>query len=92
VTTIALHLDGQSFAALNGGPVFKFNGAGSIQVNCSTHDETDYYWNKLSAGGDPKAHACGWLKDKIGLSWQFVPSFTHFAERMMKSEWSVTLK
>jgi predicted 3-demethylubiquinone-9 3-methyltransferase (glyoxalase superfamily) len=56
------------------GPMFKFNEAISFQVNCETQDEIDYYWQKLSAGGDPKAQQCGWLKDKYGVSWQVVPT------------------
>ena len=57
-------LDGQAFTALNGGPLFKFNEAISFQVNCDNQEEVDYYWEKLSAGGDKKAQQCGWLKDK----------------------------
>jgi predicted 3-demethylubiquinone-9 3-methyltransferase (glyoxalase superfamily) len=75
VMVVAFELDGQSFTALNGGPVFKFNEAISLQVNCATQDEIDYYWEKLSAGGDPKAQQCGWLKDRYGVSWQIVPNF-----------------
>lgn len=74
VMTVAFELDGQAFTALNGGPIFKFNEAISFQVNCETQDEVDYYWEKLSAGGDEKAQQCGWLKDKYGASWQVVPS------------------
>ena len=70
---VSFELDGHSFTALNGGPVFKFNEAVSLQVNCKTQEEIDYYWEKLGAGGDPKAQQCGWLKDKYGLSWQIVP-------------------
>jgi predicted 3-demethylubiquinone-9 3-methyltransferase (glyoxalase superfamily) len=73
VMTIDFELDGQSFTALNGGPVFEFNEAISLQVSCSTQAEVDYYWDKLSAGGDEKAQQCGWLKDKFGVSWQIVP-------------------
>jgi predicted 3-demethylubiquinone-9 3-methyltransferase (glyoxalase superfamily) len=73
VMTVAFELDGQPFTALNGGPVFKFNEAISFQVNCETQEEVDYYWDKLSAGGDEKAKQCGWLKDKYGVSWQVVP-------------------
>ena len=72
--TVAFELDGQPFTALNGGPQFKFNEAISLQVMCETQDEVDYYWTKLSAGGDPKAQQCGWLKDRYGVSWQIVPS------------------
>jgi predicted 3-demethylubiquinone-9 3-methyltransferase (glyoxalase superfamily) len=53
--------------------LFKFNEAVSRQVACETQAEVDYYWNQLSAGGDPKAQQCGWLKDRYGLSWQIVP-------------------
>lgn len=74
VMTVAFELDGQPFTALNGGPVFKFNEAISLQVYCETQDEIDRYWEKLSKGGDDKAQQCGWLKDKYGVSWQIVPS------------------
>ena len=73
VLTVAFELDGQSFTALNGGPHFKFNEAISFQVNCETQEEVDYYWERLSEGGDKKAQQCGWLKDKYGASWQVVP-------------------
>jgi predicted 3-demethylubiquinone-9 3-methyltransferase (glyoxalase superfamily) len=74
VLTVAFELEGQSFTALNGGPQFKFNEAISLQVNCDTQEELDYYWQKLSEGGDKNAQVCGWLKDKFGVSWQVVPS------------------
>jgi predicted 3-demethylubiquinone-9 3-methyltransferase (glyoxalase superfamily) len=74
VLTIEFELNGQSFVALNGGPVFKFTEAISFVVNCETQEEVDYYWNKLSEGGDPNAQQCGWLKDKFGVSWQIVPT------------------
>jgi predicted 3-demethylubiquinone-9 3-methyltransferase (glyoxalase superfamily) len=73
VMTVDFVLNGLTFTALNGGPVFKFNEAVSMQVLCRTQAEIDYYWEKLGAGGDPKARACGWLKDKFGLSWQVAP-------------------
>ncbi|MES2933240.1 MAG: VOC family protein [Pseudomonadota bacterium] len=73
VMSINFELDGQSFSALNGGPIFKFNEAVSFQVNCETQEEVDYYWDKLSAGGDKEAQQCGWLKDQYGVSWQIVP-------------------
>lgn len=73
VMTVAFELDRQSFTALNGGPAFTFNEAISLQVNCATQEEIDYYWDKLSDGGDPKAQQCGWLKDRYGVSWQVVP-------------------
>jgi predicted 3-demethylubiquinone-9 3-methyltransferase (glyoxalase superfamily) len=73
VMTVDFELDGSHFTALNGGPVFTFNEAVSFQIICETQEEVDYYWDKLTAGGDPKAQQCGWLKDKFGLSWQVVP-------------------
>ena len=73
VMVVAFELEGQPFTALNGGPLFKFNEAISFAVNCATQEEIDYYWEKLSAGGDPKAQQCGWLKDRYGVSWQVVP-------------------
>jgi predicted 3-demethylubiquinone-9 3-methyltransferase (glyoxalase superfamily) len=72
VMTVEFELDGQPFVALNGGPHFKFDEAVSFQVFCDSQDEIDYYWSKLSAGG--QEGPCGWLKDKFGLSWQVVPS------------------
>ena len=74
VMTIEFELNGQTFTALNGGPVFKFNEAISFQVSCKSQQELDYYWGKLSKGGDVKAQQCGWLKDKYGVSWQIVPA------------------
>jgi len=73
VMVVSFELDGHSFTALNGGPLFKFNEAVSFQVNCKTQDEIDYYWERLGEGGDPNAQQCGWLKDRYGLSWQVVP-------------------
>jgi predicted 3-demethylubiquinone-9 3-methyltransferase (glyoxalase superfamily) len=73
VMTAAFELDGQQVTALNGGPLFKFNEALSLVVRCHDQAEIDHYWEKLSAGGDANAQACGWLKDKYGLSWQIVP-------------------
>jgi predicted 3-demethylubiquinone-9 3-methyltransferase (glyoxalase superfamily) len=74
VMTVEFELDGNAFTALNGGPHFKFNEAVSFQVFCENQQEIDHYWEKLGAGGDPKAQQCGWLKDKFGLSWQVVPA------------------
>lgn len=72
VLTVVFQLEGQSFTALNGGPIFKFSEAISLQVFCDTQEEIDHYWYKLSNGGEEGQ--CGWLKDKFGLSWQVVPS------------------
>jgi predicted 3-demethylubiquinone-9 3-methyltransferase (glyoxalase superfamily) len=74
VLTIEFQLDGQKFTALNGGPLFKFNESISFIVNCDTQEELDFYWDKLTEGGDKNAQQCGWLKDKFGVSWQVVPS------------------
>jgi predicted 3-demethylubiquinone-9 3-methyltransferase (glyoxalase superfamily) len=74
VMTVAFELDGQPFVALNGGAHFQFSGAISFIVNCQSQAEVDHYWNQLSAGGDPTAQQCGWLKDRYGVSWQIVPT------------------
>jgi len=74
VMVVAFELERQPFTALNGGPAFEFNEAISLQVNCDTQQDVDYYWDKLAAGGDARAQQCGWLKDRFGLSWQVVPT------------------
>ena len=66
-------LDGQKFMCLDGGPIFKPNEAWSLEVDCADQAEVDYFWEKLSQGGDESAQQCGWLKDKFGFSWQIVP-------------------
>jgi predicted 3-demethylubiquinone-9 3-methyltransferase (glyoxalase superfamily) len=73
VMTVSFELDGQPFTALNGGPIFKFNEAISLQVGCDTQAQLDQLWQQLAEGGDPAAQQCGWLKDRFGLSWQIVP-------------------
>lgn len=74
VLTVEFELGGQKFTALNGGPMFKFTEAMSLQVNCDSQAEIDHYWAALTAGGDAEAQQCGWLKDKFGLSWQIKPA------------------
>ncbi len=74
ILAIEFTLEGQDFLAMNGGPQFTFNEAVSLIVNCGNQEEVNYYWDKLGAGGDPKAQVCGWLKDKFGLSWQVMPT------------------
>jgi len=69
---VTFELEGQTFMALNGGPLFSFTEAISFFVNCETQQEVDYFWDKLCEGGTPSR--CGWLKDKFGLSWQIVPT------------------
>jgi predicted 3-demethylubiquinone-9 3-methyltransferase (glyoxalase superfamily) len=72
VMTVDFELDGQDYTAINGGSDFTFDEAISLLVNCADQDEVDYYWDKLSAGGEQGP--CGWLKDKYGLSWQVIPT------------------
>src|ERR1044072_1570452 len=68
VMTVEFWLGDNGFLALNGGPLFTFNESVSFIVNCEDQEEIDYYWERLSQGGDEKAQVCGWLKDKFGLS------------------------
>ncbi|HXF22185.1 MAG TPA: VOC family protein [Streptosporangiaceae bacterium] len=72
VMVVEFELNGQKFVALNGGPQFTFNESISFQIPCADQDEVDYYWSRLSEGGQEVA--CGWLKDKYGVSWQVVPT------------------
>ena len=72
VLTGVFELAGQRFMALDGGPVFKFNEAVSLLIECGTQEEIDYFWEKLSA--HPESEQCGWLKDTYGLSWQVAPN------------------
>jgi len=65
-------LDGQEYTAIDGGPQFTFNESISLLINCADQDEVDYYWDKLSEGGEEGQ--CGWLKDRYGVSWQVVPT------------------
>jgi predicted 3-demethylubiquinone-9 3-methyltransferase (glyoxalase superfamily) len=92
VMTVLFQLHGQEFLALNGGPVFTFSPAISFIVNCETQEEVDWFWEKLSEGGEP--NQCGWLRDKYGVSWQIVPTIlsemmqekdARKAERVMKA-------
>jgi predicted 3-demethylubiquinone-9 3-methyltransferase (glyoxalase superfamily) len=71
VMTAEWEIEGQKFVGLNGGPQFKFSEAISFQIMCEDQKEIDYFWSKLTAGG--QEGPCGWLKDKFGLSWQVVP-------------------
>ena len=74
VMAVSFELNGQEYSILNGGPMFKLSEAISFQVMCESQEEVDYYWEKLSAGGDAEAQACGWLKDEFGVSWQVIPA------------------
>ncbi len=71
VITATFQIEGQTFMALNGGPMYRFTEAVSFFVSCQTQEEVDYYWDRLLEGGE--AQMCGWLKDKYGLSWQIIP-------------------
>src|SRR6266478_5230148 len=93
VLTVEFEIEGQKFVALNGGPQFKFNESVSFVVHCETQQEVDYFWGKLTADGGQES-ACGWLKDKFGVSWQVTPTVLidmlddkdpEKAERVMKA-------
>jgi len=72
VMTVEFELNGQQFLALNGGPEYTFSPATSLVIECADQAEVDYYWERLSEGG--QEIACGWLQDKFGFSWQVVPT------------------
>lgn len=72
VLTVTFEIGGQKFVGLNGGPVFSFSEAVSLQVPCRDQAEIDHYWEALQAGGGQESQ-CGWLKDRFGFSWQVVP-------------------
>ena len=72
VMTVEFELDGQRFVGINGGPEFTFSEAVSFQISCEDQAEVDYYWERLTEGGEEGP--CGWLKDRYGLSWQVVPT------------------
>ena len=72
VMTVEFELDGQRLVGINGGPEFTFDEAVSLQINCEGQEEVDYYWERLTDGGEEGP--CGWLKDRYGLSWQVVPA------------------
>jgi predicted 3-demethylubiquinone-9 3-methyltransferase (glyoxalase superfamily) len=72
VMTVDFELDGQRFTGINGGPDFTFDEAISFLIECADQAEVDYYWEKLSEGG--QEGPCGWVKDRYGLSWQVVPA------------------
>ena len=71
VMTVEFEAEGQSFMALNGGPLFTFTEATSLVVYRDTQEEIDEVWAALTEGGQEQP--CGWLKDRFGLSWQIVP-------------------
>lgn len=81
VLAISFEIEGQPFLALDGGPEFSFTPAISLMVSCETQAEVDHLWDRLSA--DPEAEACGWLKDRFGVSWQIVPAML---DRMISDE------
>ena len=71
VMTVEFELDGQRFVGINGGPEFTFDEAMSLEILCEGQEEVDYYWERLTDGGEESQ--CGWLKDRYGVSWQVVP-------------------
>lgn len=73
VLTVSFELDGTRFTALNGGPDVRFTEAISLQIECADQAEVDYFWDRLSEGGDPEAQQCGWVRDRFGLFWQVIP-------------------
>jgi predicted 3-demethylubiquinone-9 3-methyltransferase (glyoxalase superfamily) len=96
VLTVDFSLDGQRYVGLNGGPQFTFSEAISFQILCADQEEIDYYWQRLTDGGEPGP--CGWLKDRFGVSWQVVPSeLTELiqdadagrAQRVMQALWGM---
>lgn len=72
VLTVDFELDGRPFTAINGGPQFTFDEAVSFLIECQDQEEIDFYWDRLTDGGEPGP--CGWLKDRFGVSWQVVPT------------------
>lgn len=86
VLTGVFELEGQKFMALDGGPIFKPSEAVSFLIECKDQAEIDYYWDKLTAGGDPKSQQCGWLKDKFGVSWQVVPDMSKWFSQTDKAK------
>ncbi len=72
IMSATFELEGQTFIALNGGPVYKFSPAVSFFVTCQTQEEVDHFWSKLSEGG--RTLQCGWLTDRFGVTWQVVPA------------------
>jgi predicted 3-demethylubiquinone-9 3-methyltransferase (glyoxalase superfamily) len=73
VLTAEYELDGQPMCNINGGPLFSFDEATSLLIDCKDQEEIDYYWEKLLEGGGEES-MCGWLKDKYGFSWQVAPT------------------
>jgi predicted 3-demethylubiquinone-9 3-methyltransferase (glyoxalase superfamily) len=72
VMTVEFELDGERFVGINGGPQFNFSEAVSFQITCKDQEEIDYYWDRLTDGGEEGP--CGWAKDRFGLSWQVAPT------------------
>lgn len=72
ILTVEFELDGTRMIAINGGPMFTFSEAISLEIECESQEEIDYYWERLTADGGAES-MCGWLKDRYGLSWQVVP-------------------
>lgn len=86
ILTAVFELEGQTFMCLDGGPIFKPSTATSLLVDCKDQAEIDYFWEKLTVGGDPNAQQCGWLADKYGFAWQIVPDMTKWLENPDKAK------
>lgn len=72
VMSVTFELNGQSFLGLNGGPMYRFSEAISLQIVCADQAEIDRYWTALTSDGGEEG-PCGWCKDRFGLSWQVTP-------------------
>jgi len=86
ILTAVFELAGQQFMCLDGGPIFKPTSAMSLLVDCKDQAEIDYFWEKLSEGGDPKQQQCGWLQDRYGFSWQIVPNMDQWLNNPDKAK------
>ena len=84
-------LNGTRFGCIDGGPAFTFNEAVSFVIECEDQAEIDHYWQALSAV--PDAEACGWCKDRFGVSWQVVPAdLTRLMERPEQTQALMQMK
>ncbi|MFI1279685.1 VOC family protein [Streptomyces sp. NPDC020858] len=72
VLTVEFEINGQQFVGLNGGPQFPFTEAISFMINCADESEADHYYDTLTKDGGQES-ACGWVKDRFGVSWQVIP-------------------
>lgn len=71
-TGVTVRVADLTFTTFNGGPGHELSDAFSLMVSVETQEEVDYFWEKLTAGGEESR--CGWLKDQFGVSWQVTPT------------------